>query len=110
MHVSYFHGTKGDYVQVVSHKDQDQKLKALGFVRSVDDLPDGNSPADEQVETQVSGPKQIDVRSAVRGCIDKDEVEALILSTIGVDIDKRGSLDTVKEKAIAAIEAHSSES
>lgn len=109
MHVSYFHGTKGDYVQVVSHKDQDQKLKAIGFVRSFDDLPDGNSAADEQIEAKVSGPQQIDVSAAVRECIDKEEVEALILSTIGVDIDKRGSLDTVKEKALAAIEAHASE-
>jgi hypothetical protein len=110
MHISYFHGTKGDYVQVVSHKDQDKKLKALGFVCSVDDLPDGESDPVEKVESQAVEPQQVDVEAAIYGCVDKNEVESLILSTIGVDIDKRGTLDTVKEKAFKALEDFRNES
>lgn len=34
---------------------------------------------------------------------DKDEVESYIKEHFGVDIDKRGSLETVKEKALAVI-------
>lgn len=33
----------------------------------------------------------------------KDEIEAYVLEKTGVDIDKRGSLDTVKEKARAVL-------
>lgn len=39
MHVSMFHGTKDDYVQVTCDKELYQsKLEALGFVSSVDEL------------------------------------------------------------------------
>jgi hypothetical protein len=110
MHISYFHGTRGDYVQVVSHKDQDQKLKALGFVRSVDDLHGGESDPVEKSESQDDEPQQVDVETAIHECVDKNEVESLILSTIGVDIDKRGTLDTVKEKAFKALEEYRNES
>jgi hypothetical protein len=37
----------------------------------------------------------------------KDEVEAYILKKTGVDIDKRGSLDTVKDKARAVLNGNS---
>jgi hypothetical protein len=39
----------------------------------------------------------------ISGMMSKDEVEAYILSETGIDIDKRGSLKTVKEKARALI-------
>lgn len=37
----------------------------------------------------------------------KDEVEAYVLEKTGVDIDKRGSLDTVKDKARAVLNGNS---
>ena len=33
----------------------------------------------------------------------KDEIEALIKTLFGIDLDKRGSLETIKEKALAII-------
>lgn len=39
MHISMFHGTPNDYVQVTCHQEKYQdKLKALGFVTSVSEL------------------------------------------------------------------------
>lgn len=106
MHISYFLGTRDDYVQVVSHKDQDSKLKALGFVCSVQDLHDAEPAIVEVVESEGT---EIDLRAAINDCRDKDEIESLLMSTIGVDLDKRGSLETVKEKAMAALKGHSDE-
>ena len=37
----------------------------------------------------------------------KDEIEAYVLDATGVDIDKRGSLDTVKAKARAVLDGNS---
>ena len=37
----------------------------------------------------------------------KDEIEAYVLEKTGVDIDKRGSLDTVKDKARAVLNGNS---
>ena len=41
------------------------------------------------------------------GFTTKDEVEAYVLEKTGVDIDKRGSLDTVKDKARAVLNGNS---
>lgn len=39
MHISMFHGTPDDFIQVTCHQEKYQdKLKALGFVTSVEKL------------------------------------------------------------------------
>lgn len=39
----------------------------------------------------------------------KDDIEAIIKDAYNIDIDKRGNLDTVKEKAISIVRAHGQE-
>lgn len=101
MHKSYFHGTASDYIQVVSHKDQHQKLKGLGFVDSVDDLPGGSG---NQVQTEPAQSSQIDIRQAIEECEDKGELESLILSVMDVNLDKRKSLENMKADALQVLD------
>lgn len=100
MHKSYFHGSKSDYIQVVSHKDQGQKLKALGFVECVDDLAGGSGV---HVEAPQAQPSQINLRDAIAECEDKGELESLIMSVKGVDLDKRKSLENMKADALQVL-------
>lgn len=94
MFLSMFHGAKDDYIQVVVHHEQyEEKMRAMGWVESVDDLG----------EDSAVDPLKIDHHSTVSGFLDKDAVESYIKEHFGVDIDKRGSLETVKEKALAVI-------
>lgn len=99
MHKSYFHGTKSDYIQVVSHKDQDAKLKALGFVASHDDLANGSG-----VENKPAQSSQINLRDAIDECDDKGELEALMISVKGVNLDKRKSLENMKADALQVLD------
>lgn len=100
MHISYFLGTKADYIQVVSHRDQDKELKELGFVRSVDDLPDDTGSSEEPVVHEIS---QSDLRDSINDCQDKSELEDLMLSLGIINLDKRKSLDNMKADALQAI-------
>lgn len=44
-----------------------------------------------------------DHQSKIESMKDKDEVESYIKDNFGVELDKRGTLETVKEKALAVI-------
>ena len=43
------------------------------------------------------------IESIINAMTDKDSIEAYVLEAKSIDLDKRGSLDTVKEKAIKAL-------
>lgn len=50
-----------------------------------------------------------DLVKLVESSTSKDDIEAIVLDAKGVDIDKRGGLDAVKKKAIAALTGESDE-
>lgn len=117
MHISYFHGTKGAHVQVTGHERFTACLALLGFVLSVDDLPE-ELPVDQlpegvnadqapatgaDVGEDLGNIKTDDTQSVFDGFTDKDEVVDYMLKTYGVTISKHGNLETVKEKAIEHI-------
>lgn len=87
--ISVFRGTKKDYIKVVAHVDKVVPiLLKEGWVKEPSELPDC---------------EQNDIELLVIEAETKEEIEALLKSRFGVELDKRGSLDTVKEKALAVI-------
>lgn len=91
MHISMFHGSPDDYVQIVCHQERYQdRLRAIGFR----DTP-------EELEVKQKQPEGHELH--IIGLADKDAVESYVKENFGVDIDKRGSLETVKDKALAVI-------
>lgn len=92
MHISMFYGLPDDYIQIVCHQERYQdKLRAMGFRDTPDELTgnDANTPEGHELH--------------IMGLTDKDAVESYIKECFGVDLDKRGSLETVKDKALAVI-------
>lgn len=86
-----FHGSPDDYVQIVCHQGRYQeRLRAMGF---------RDSP--EELAAKASEPESHELH--IIGLADKDAVESYIKQNFGVDIDKRGSLETVKDKALAVV-------
>lgn len=117
MHISYFHGTKSAHVQVTGHERFTACMALLGFVLSVDGLPD-ELPVDQLPEDvkpdqapatgvdagEGSGEIKTDNTQAVfDGFTDKDEVVEYMAEKYGVTISKHGNLETVKEKAVEHI-------
>ena len=45
-----------------------------------------------------------DFRLDLQSCKDKTEIENLVIELTGIDIDKRGSIDTVRSKAMKVLE------
>lgn len=91
MAISLFHGSPDDYVQVVCLQDRyHERLLAMGWRKTPEELK-----ADEQE------PEGHELH--IIGLGDKDAVESYVKEHFGVDIDKRGSLETVKDKALAVI-------
>lgn len=93
-----FYGCQDDYIQVVAKRDDMEKLEALGFVHVLADLP----------ETSVEAPvfptmEQSEDRSVIMAMSDKDDIEKYVLRVTGVDLDKRGSIETIKEKALKVL-------
>lgn len=115
MHISYFHGKKSAHVQVTGHERFTACMARLGFVLSVDDLPDelpvdqlpedvkpDQAPATE-TDSDDGNIKTADTQAVFDGFTDKDEVVDYMLTTYGVTISKHGNLETVKEKAFEHI-------
>lgn len=91
MPISMFIGTKEDYVQVVVLQPRyHEKMEAMGWVKDPELLPENKAPNQDH-------------ELAVMAMDTKDDVESFIKEHYGVDIDKRGGLDTVKDKAIGVI-------
>lgn len=83
-----WHGTKAEPVKVVCNCVGWDLLQSAGFVKDMADLPD-----DKPVKSE----------SFVDTATSKDDIESYVKLKTGVDIDKRGSLETVKAKAKAAL-------
>lgn len=95
MHVSMFYGTPDDYVQVVCHQERyHDRMIAMGWRKTPEEL----KPAKKE---DVKKPEGHELH--IIGLADKDAVESYVKEHFGVDIDKRGSLETVKDKALAVI-------
>lgn len=91
MHISMFHGSPDDYIQIVCHQERYQeRLRAMGF-------------RDSPEELAVKAPEPESHELHIIGLADKDAVESYIKQNFGADIDKRGSLETVKDKALAVV-------
>lgn len=92
--ISLFFGKKDDYIQVVVFQERYlERLFGLGWTKLPEDLKDDDAPA------QPTGSAD-DIELKIMGFESKDEVESLIKELFNVDIDKRGSLDHVKDKAL----------
>lgn len=107
-HISYFHGIKDNYVQVTGNEKFSGCLSALGFVLSVDDLPD------ELAQPEIGAPangghvedseiKDYDTQALFDSFDDKDQIVDFMAEKYGVTISKHGNLGTVKEKALEHI-------
>jgi len=57
---------------------------------------------DRVVEPQSDGQLD-DIESKISASASKDDIELIIKDALGVDLDKRGGIDTVKEKALSLI-------
>ena len=97
------------YVKAIVRETDVEYMMALGFVRTqAECLP---QEAEETVVAYVSdGDKGSDRpgspewhRIAIAQLEDKEAVETYVKEVCGADIDKRGGLETVKEKALSAI-------
>lgn len=77
-------GTKENPVKVVCNCDGFEILSKVGFVKDLSEIQD----------------IKVD---KIDNLANKDEIEAYVKEKTGVDIDKRGSLETVKEKAKAVL-------
>ena len=69
-----------------------------GWVREGEE-PEFIRPVDQQ-----------DYKAMINALETKDEIETYVIAITGIDIDKRGKLDTVKAKAIKAVEAYHGDS
>jgi len=89
MHISMFHGSPEDYIQITCHQERYQdRLRAMGFRDTPEQL---GSSETENHELNIIGLDS------------KDAVESYVKKHFSVEIDKRGSLETVKDKALAVI-------
>lgn len=99
MAISMFIGTKTDYVQVVVLQPRyHAMMEAMGWVKHDKDLPD---ELPKEPEAPICEPKSHEL--AIMSLETKDDVESYVKLHFQVDIDKRGSLDTVKEKAMGVV-------
>lgn len=80
-------GTKENPVKVVCNCDGFDILSKVGFVKDLLELESAKSDKFDVLDELTS----------------KDEIEVYVKEKTGFDIDKRGSLETVKEKAKAVL-------
>lgn len=92
--ISLFFGKKDDYIQVMVFQERYlEKLFGMGWAKFPEDLQDDESTAQSSFIAD-------EIELKIMGFESKDEVELLIKGLFNTDIDKRGSLDHVKEKAL----------
>lgn len=97
--VSMFLPHGASYLQIMTRESQRLELRGLGWF---------DKPADfESIKVEVSTPPTSkDFEPAVdkvKASQCKDEMAAIVLAAVGVKLDKRGELETVREKALSAI-------
>lgn len=82
-------GSQEKYIKIVCNDEGFELVKGLGFTKDFHSLP--------AKEADIKKPEGLDALKS------KDEIEAYVKEKTGVDIDKRGSFETVKEKAKAVL-------
>ncbi len=95
--ISYFTKINGDLIQVCGQESDSVNMTAIGFSLLAADCVDNKGAVDKDLATIQ------DHILAIRHMTEKDDIESYVLSVNGTNIDKRGSLDTVKTKAIKAL-------
>lgn len=107
MAISMFYGTKDDYIQVVVLQPRyHEKLQAMGWAKTPEDLAEKvNEPIAVTEAGEIIDKPELsdDVQLQIMAMDTKDEVELLLKEKFNIKLDLRGSLDTVKDKAIGAI-------
>ena len=94
---SYFIRSSGELLQVVGSTDDQDALAALGFGSTPDSAGDAGKHEDSDLATYA------DHELAIRGMDTADDVASYFMMVAGKKLDKRGSLDTVKAKALEAL-------
>ena len=95
---SYFIEISGEIVQVVAELDSKAILKSIGFGATP---TEAGNPRNSEVSQLAGMP---DHELALRNMESKDAVKDYVMAAAGVSIDKRGELDTVKAKALKALQ------
>ena len=96
MHISYFKradNLKG-YLQIVGSDKDAEALGLLGFVTNIKHLDAPSLPT-----------VTISHESTINEMSDKKDIGQYVNKLTGINTDLRGSLDTVKQKAISAVES-----
>lgn len=89
--VTVFRGTKSNFIKVIGHVDTAVPvLLSEGWVKTVAELPDEE-------------PKHDDLELKIIESESKEDIEQTIKALFNIDLDKRLSLDNLKEKALAVI-------
>ncbi len=94
--ISMFHGPADDYIQVVAGEDDKKKLEGLGWRTLLVD----NVRVVETIEVAAKGGH----KEYLERMDSKDAIQAYVKSECGVKIDKRGSIEVVRNKALEALE------
>lgn len=111
--ICMFYGPKTDFIRVMCGSHDRKKLMAMGWKDHPDHLEDEVAEVVEVkpepvVEIAKDAMSDIELTNAVIDADSKDAVENLIKIHRAIDIDKRGKLETVKEKALAVINGNGS--
>lgn len=86
--ISLFRGNKKEFIKIIAHVDKvAPQLLTEGWVKTVDELSDSDS-----------------IRDFIIACQNKDEIERYIGENFKVDLDKRLSLENMKEAAMKVID------
>lgn len=94
---SVFINYKGDVLCAMVHSRNLNKFLEMGYKKT-------HAEAEVSViENSCGDQKSGENWELIKDLPNKDEVEQFVKDMTGVDIDKRGSLDTVKEKALAVL-------
>ena len=95
--ISFFTKVDGELIQVCGQESDSSIMEVLGFSLAAADCVDNKGVNDPDMATIQ------DHMLAIDHMTEKDDIESYALSVNGISIDKRGSLDTVKTKAIKAL-------
>tara|TARA_R110002096_G_scaffold218162_2_gene406309 strand:- start:163 stop:492 length:330 start_codon:yes stop_codon:yes gene_type:complete len=95
---SYFIEIGGEMIRVVAETTSKEALESIGFGATP---TEAGNPRNSEVSQLAGMP---DHELAIRDMESKDAVKDYVMAAAGVSIDKRGDLDTVKAKALKALQ------
>jgi len=94
---SFFIRSAGEVLQIVASTCDKDALSALGFGCTVEEAGEAGKHQDSDLATYA------DHEIAIRSMANADDAASYVMMVAGKKLDKRGSLDTVKAKALEAI-------